>query len=163
MAYQTHNQLTDDLSRLTTSITATGDGVAVVGTTAFIDLGAAPPAFNVNTTTARGFGRFAVMVDWTSIVTTTDEAYYLSIEGSNTTNFATLQRLGLLLLGTTSPTGNSVATPPNGRAIFYCDNRAFISATDANSTQAQQYIRFKVTGFGVAPSITITGAWMVPL
>ena len=163
MAYQTHNHTPDDLSRLTASVTATGNGTFATGTVAYLDLGDTPPAFNVNTTSAKPFMRFAVVVDWGALTTTTDEGYYLIIEGSNTTNFATTERVGLLLLGVTNTTGNSVITPPNGRGVIYGDNRAFKSATDANSTQTHRYLRFRVVGYGTAPSIVINGAWLTAL
>lgn len=158
MAYQAHSITTDDLARLTTSITVTT--TPTTGTVAYIDLGDTPVAYSVNTTSAKPYIRFAVTVNWGALTTSTDEAYYVTIEGSNTTNFASVERLGLLLLGNATPTGNSVATPPNGQGVIYGDNRAFKSASDANNTSAHRYLRLRVSGFGTAPSIVITGAWL---
>jgi hypothetical protein len=161
MAHQTHDFVLDDNLRLTTSITATT--VAVNGTLANIDLGASPPAFNVNTTSAQAYARCAVLVEWSSLdVASANESYVVELQGANTTDFTTPYRLGLLQLGHSSTTGSATSTPPNGREVFFCDNVALVDAGGAHITQTMRYVRLRVTPAGTTPSITITGAWLLP-
>lgn len=168
MAFQGYNLTLDDSSRLSTSLSVTTASTATVGAgTAYIDLGTVAPAFNVNTSSTAPFGRFAVVVDWTTCkVSTGDENYYIELQGSSATAFSTAYRLGVLHLGNGNLIGypsSSADTPPNSRKLFYCDNVAFTSATDGGNAQPLQYVRLLVTAFGTSPSITITGAWLMAL
>lgn len=162
MAFQAHNFTLDDTYKLTDSLTCTG--TAVVGTVAYIDLGQPSPAFNVDTSSNKPYSRFAVVMDYGAIdVTDGDEDYYIELQGSNATNFATSYRLVLAKVGESSLIGRPVDTPPNGRIVFYGDNAVTSSATDATAIITTRFLRLRVEAFGTSPSITINKAWLVPL
>ena len=168
MAFQGYNETLDDTNRLSTSLSVTAASTPTVGAgTAWIDLGAVAPAFNVNTSSTAPFGRFAVVVDWTTCkVSAGDEDYYVELQGSDASSFSTAYRLGVLRLGNGNLIGypsSSADTPPNSRKVFYCDNVVFTSATDGGNAQPLRYVRLLVTAFGTSPSITITGAWLTAL
>lgn len=170
MAFQAHNFTLDDTYKLSDSLTANSAGVAAVGTVAYIDLGTVAPAFNVNTSTNKPFGRFAVVVDYGAIdVATGDERYQMRLEGCNATSFANssaatgVYAVGLCDLGKAGYNSCYADTPANSRKVFYCDNVAQTSATDGGALQTMQYIRFAVTPYGTTPSITINKVWLVPL
>jgi hypothetical protein len=162
--HQAHQLTLDDSDRLTAAITASTAGTRVVGTIAGIDLGQTAPAFNVNTSSTSPHGRFAVVVDWTTLKTSAgNELYTVTLEGSSTSDFSTVHRLGTMLLGHSSTTGNATTTPPNSRRVFYCDNVFHASATDGAALATTRYVRFAVTPSGTLPSISISGAWLCPL
>ena len=168
MAFQGYNELLDDAYRLSTSLSVTTASTATVGAgTAWIDLGEVAPAFNVTTSSTAPFGRFAVVVDWTTCkVSATDEDYYVELQGSSASSFSTAYRLGVLRLGNGNLIGypsGAFDTPPNSRKVFYCDNVVWTSSTDGGNAQALRYVRLVVTAFGTSPSITVTGAWLCPL
>lgn len=168
MAFQGYNLTLDDTYRLSTSLSVTSASTPTVGAgTAWIDLGEVAPAFNVNTSSTAPFGRFAMVVDWTTCkVSATDEDYYIELQGSSASSFSTAYRLGVLRLGNGNLIGYpsaSADTPPNSRKVIYIDNVVWTSATDGGNAQTMRYVRLLVTAFGTSPSITITGAWLVPV
>jgi hypothetical protein len=163
-----HDSQLDEAVRLTSSITASTAGTAVLGTVANVDLGqqarqyaGAPGA--TDTSAASSFGRFRVLIDWSTIdVASGDERYDVELQGSNATGFGTVYRLGLLQLGHSSTTGNATSTPANGRRILYVDNVIFPDAASSAVYATTRYVRLRVTPAGTTPSITITGAWLLP-
>ena len=163
MPFPTHDFTLDESTRLTTSITANVAGTGVVGTTAFLDLGASPPAFNVNTSSAQAYARCAVLVEWSTLdAASGNEAYTVELQGSNGSGFSTNYRLGSVVLGHSSVTGFATSTPPNGREVFYCDNAVLPDASSAAVYGTTRYVRLVVTPSGTTPSVTVTGAWLLP-
>lgn len=170
MAFQAHNFTLDDTYKLSDSLTANTASTASVGTVAYIDLGAVAPAFNVNTSSTKPYGKFAVVVDYGACdVSSGDERYQMRLEGCNATSFANgaaataVYALGMIDLGKAGYNSNFHDTPPNGRKVFLCENVAQTSSTDGASLTTMQYVRFAVTPFGTSPSITINKVWLVPL
>lgn len=168
MAFQGYNLTLDDAYRLSTSLSVTSADTPTVGAgTAWIDLGEVAPAFNVNTSSIAPFGRFALVVDWTTCkVSAANEDYYIELQGASASSFSTAYRLGVLRLGNGNLIGypsSSADTPPNSRKVTYIDNVVWTSATDGGNAQTMRYVRLLVTAFGTSPSITITGAWLVPV
>jgi hypothetical protein len=162
--HQVHQLTLDDSDRLTAAITASTAGTRVVGTVASIDLGQLPPAFNANASSIAPYGRFAVVCDWTTLKASSgNELYTVTLEGSTTSDFSTVHRLGTMLLGHSSTTGSATTTPPNSRRVFYCDNVFHASATDGAALATTRYVRLAVTPSGTLPSISITGAWLCAL
>jgi hypothetical protein len=164
MAFQSHDFTLDETSRLTAAISATTAGTRVVGTIASIDLGQLPPAFNANASSIAPYGRFGVVCDWTTLKTSAgNELYTAVLEGSSTSDFSSVFRLGTMLLGHSSTTGSATTTPPNSRRVFYADNTIHASATDGAALATTRYVRFAVTPAGTSPSISVTGSWLCPL
>lgn len=160
MAFQAHNFTLDDTYKLTNSLTCTG--AVVTGTVAFLDLGQTSPAFNVNTSSNNPYSRFAIVVDYGVLdVVDNDEDYYIEVQGSNTSNFATTYRLVSARVGNSTNIGRPTDTPPSGRIVFYGDNAVVNSATDANSMITTRFVRLRVEAFGASPSMTINAAWLV--
>ena len=168
MTIASHDLALDELQRLTSSLTANTAGTGVAGTVAYLDLGqqarqyaGAPGA--TDTSSASAFGRFAVVVDWSALdVANGNEAYVVELQGSNGTGFSTNYRLGSVVLGHSSVTGNATSTPPAGRKVFYCDNAVMPDAGSAAAHGTTRYVRLVVTPAGTTPSVTVTGAWLLP-
>lgn len=157
----------DELQRLTNSVTATT--VAVVGTTAFLDLGQqarqyanAPGATDTSAPVA--FGRFAVVLDVGAIdVSSGNEQYVVEAQGSAASDFGSPYRLGALTLGHSSVTGNNASTPANCRRVFYADNRYYPDATAGNVSACARFVRLRIVPSGTTPSLVVGGAWLLPL
>lgn len=157
---------TDELQRLTNSLTATT--VAVVGTVAFLDLGQqarqygnAPGA--TDTSAPAAFGRFTVVVDVGAIdVASGDERYTIELQGATDSAFTSPFRLGAIVLGHSSQTGNSASSPSNARRAFVADNRVWPDGNSGSTSTTLRFVRLRVVPAGTTPSITITGAWLLP-
>lgn len=162
-----NSPLLDDANKLTDSINFSGTiGTVTTGTVAFVDLGqqgrqyaGAPGA--TDTSAPASAARLAIHVRWSSLDVTYTGVYWVWVEGSNVSNFATFERLGVLFLGESVGASKLVNSPANGRETFYVDNVVFGSATDANAMIPLRYIRLRIAPFGGGgtPVGTITGAW----
>lgn len=169
-AILTNSPTLDDTMKLTDSINFSSTiGTVTNGTVAYIDLGqqarqyaGAPGA--TDTSAAASAAKLAVHVRWSTLDVTYTGAYWVWLEGSNDSGFATSERLGQLLIGAAAAASKLVATPTNGREMFYADNVVFASATDANAMTTLRYVRLRIAPFGGTgtPAGTITGAWLVP-
>ena len=161
----------DDTTKLTDSINYSATiGTVTTGTVAFIDLGqqarqyaGAPGA--TDTSAAASAARLAVHVRGSGLAVTYTGTYWVWIEGSNDSTFATFERLSTLFIGAAAGAAKLVATPSNGRETFYADNVVFASATDANAMITLRYVRLRIAPFGGTgtPAGTITGAWLIPV
>lgn len=159
----------DDADKLTDSINFSSTiDVSTAGTVTFIDLGQQARQYAnaqgaTNTSAAASAARMAVHVRWSTLDVTYTGGYWVWLEGSNSSAFATLERLGTVVLGAAAAATKLVATPPNGRETFYADNVTFASATDANAMIPLRYVRLRIAPFGGTgtPAGTITGAWLL--
>lgn len=163
---QTPSFTTDELSRLSGAITATT--VAVNGSVAFLDLGqqarqygGAPGA--TDTSSPAAYGRFHVVLDLGAIdVASGDERYTIELQGATDSAFTSPYRLGSIVLGHSSQTGNASNSPSNCRRAFVCDNRVWPDGNSGSTSMTLRYVRLRVTPAGTSPSIAITGAWLLP-
>lgn len=172
MAHPNHDSQLDELCRLTTSITASTAGTAVNGTVASIDLGQqarqyAGASGATDTSAPVSYGRFRVLVDIGAQDNASgDERYDIELQGSDTSAFTNAYRLGILQVGNGNLVGYPGAaadTPPNCRRAFFCDNVYYPDATRGDVFAHARYVRLRVTPAGTTPSITITGAWLLPV
>lgn len=121
----------------------------VGGSAASIDLGSAK------------YMEGRLIIDTTACeIATGDETYRLQLQGSTTSNFASVIELATKILGHTSATGNPISTAPAGRHVIHFDNCPQISATTGESAPLR-YIRLNtIVGGNVATGINFT-AWVV--
>lgn len=163
---QTPSFTTCELSRLSGAITATT--APVNGTIAHVDLGAqarqyanAPGA--TDTSAPAAFGRFHVVIDLGAIdVASGDERYTIELQGAADSAFTSPYRLGAIVLGHSSQTGNSASSPSNCRRAFVCDNRVWPDGASGATSLTLRYVRLRVTPSGTTPSCAVTGAWLLP-
>ena len=155
-----------ELSRLSGAITATS--AAVNGTVAFIDLGQQARQYSnavgaTDTSAPAAYGRFNVVFDVGVLdVVSGDERYTIELQGATDSAFTSPYRLGAIVLGHSSQTGNASHSPSNCRRAFTCDNRIWPDGSSGSASMVTRYVRLRVVPAGTTPSITITGAWLLP-
>lgn len=177
MAFQAHNYVLDDTLLLNTQATGSTTGSAVVGsngvTNLVIDLGQQARQYAgltgaTDTSSAAPYAEFDVVVDWTGCeIGTGDEIYYVSVEGSMTSNFSTTYNLHKRTLGTSSDQPHD--TPNKGRLVMHCDNVVLTNGADINVGdeygtvyRAMRYVRISVFVSGTVTTGLAYKAWLVP-
>lgn len=115
---------------------------------------------------ANAFQKFMVLFDWSGLdVATGNESYSLKIEGATDSAFSgSLWLLAYRIIGDSSVSGSSVDTPPAGRLAIYCDNVAWTTAGNADTTQCLRYVRLTVATAAASGTPAITySAYAVPI
>ena len=171
MAHQCHNYVLDDTMLLNDAATGSTTG-GIVGTVSgqprSLDLGVQAPGFNNASNPMPAYSEFDVVLDWTGCeVGTGDEIYYISIDGSTTSNFATVYNLHKRVLGTSSD--QPFDTPNVGRLVMHCDNVVIANGADENTSaaygavyQTMRYVRISVFVAGTVTTGLAYRAWLVP-
>lgn len=171
MAHQCYNYVLDDTMLLSDAATGSTTGSifgSVGGQPRVLDLGVQAPGFNNASNPPAPYSEFDVVFDWTGCeVGTGDEVYYIAIDGSTTSNFATTYNLHKRVLGTTSDQPH--VTPNVGRLVMHCDNAVQANGADENTGAAfgavyltMRYIRISVFVAGTVSTGLAYRAWLVP-
>lgn len=144
MAFTTYNPPLDSAIQLKDAgaLTATAT-TQVGGVDASIDLGSSR------------FQKGSVVIDVSAIdVADGNEVYIIDLQGSNTSNFASVQTVARIQLGDSTVNGSSTDSVI-GRRMLYWDNVGHVAAGEA---VPQRYLRLRLTVGGTSPSINFQ-AW----
>lgn len=182
MAHQAHNRVLDDGLLLNERATGTTQNADIVGATSggtalVIDLQRQARQFAgltsaTNDTSPASYGKFDVVIDWTSCESGTGQIYYLRIEGNKTdstfasTNFRLIEKpFGVAGVG---GIGQPYATPARGRVVLtmdnvVLDNSAGVTVSDSVAYSCCRYIRVVVFCSNVSHTTGLAyKAWLVP-